>query len=47
MIVDLVLNIDGLILNDGESVDDFVNSVQEITNSNYNITYDVLYCEED
>lgn len=43
-IVDLQLNIDGLLLEDNESVDDFINSIN--VNSNYNIVYEVLYEEK-
>ena len=43
-IVDLQLNIDGLILKDDESVDDFIDSLK--VNSNYDIVYEVLYEEE-
>ena len=42
-IVDLKLNIDGLILNDNESVDDFINSLE--INSVYDVIYDILYEE--
>ena len=39
-IVDLQLNIDGLILNNDETVEDFVNSLQ--VNSIYPIIYTIL-----
>ena len=42
-IVDLKLNIDGLILDDNQSVEDFVNSIQ--INSAYKIIWEVLYEE--
>ena len=42
-IIDLKLNIDGLILDDDESVEDFVNSIR--VNSAYKITWEVLYEE--
>ncbi len=42
-IIDLQLNIDGLILNDDESIDDFINSLK--VNSSYPIIYEVLYEE--
>ena len=42
-IVDLQLNIDGLILNDNESVGDFIDSLK--VNSSYPITYEILYEE--
>ena len=38
------LNIDGLILNDDESIDDFVDRIK--VNSSYPIVYEVLYEEE-
>ena len=44
-IVDLQLNIDGLILKDNENIDDFIAAIQKITNSNYNIQYQVLHEE--
>ena len=43
-IIDLQLNIDGLILDDDESVDDFINQLN--INSVYDIVYEVLYEEE-
>lgn len=43
-IVDLQLNIDGLLLNDDESVEDFIKSIN--VNSTYNIVYEVLYEEK-
>ena len=43
-IIDLQLNIDGLILDDDESVDDFINQLN--VNSFYDIVYEVLYEEE-
>ena len=43
-IVDLQLNIDGLILNDGETVDDFIDGLN--INSSYPVVFDVLYEEE-
>ena len=44
-IVDLKLNIDGLILADDESVDDYIKSIQGLTNSNYKIVCEVLHEE--
>ena len=44
-IIDLQLNIDGLLLKDNESVEDFIATIQKITNSNYNIQYQVLHEE--
>ena len=46
-IVDLQLNIDGLILKDNESVEDFINLIRDVTNSAYDIQYQVLYEESD
>lgn len=43
-LVDLQLNIDGLLLNDDESVEDFINSID--ANSQYNIIWEVLYEEK-
>lgn len=43
-IVDLQLNISGLILNDNESIDDFIDSIK--INSIYSIVYEVLYEEK-
>ena len=45
-IVDLKLNVDGLILKDDESVEKYVEKVQKITNNQYKIQYEVLYEEE-
>lgn len=45
-IVDLKLNIDGLILSDDETVDDVINQITELINSSYPIQYEVLYEEE-
>lgn len=44
-IVDLELDIDGLILEDGETVDKFIDKINEISNSNYEITCNVVYEE--
>ena len=43
-IVDLKLYIDGLILNDDETIDDFIESLN--INSVYDIVYEVLYDEK-
>lgn len=43
-IVDLQLTIDGLILKENESVDDFINSLN--VNSSYPIVYEILYEEK-
>lgn len=42
-IVDLNIIIDGLLC---ESVDDYIKQIEKITNSSYEIVYEVLY-EED
>lgn len=42
MIVDLQLNIDGLRC---ESVEDYIEKIESITDSSYPIVYEVLYCE--
>ena len=42
-IVDLQLNIDGLILNDSETIDDFIKSIN--ANTTYPITYQILHEE--
>lgn len=44
-VIDLQLNIDGLLLEDDETVEDYIRKLQEVTNSNYNIIYDILHCE--
>lgn len=43
-IIDLKLNIDGLILNDNETVDEFIKNLN--INSIYDVVYEVLYEEE-
>lgn len=45
-IVDLKINIDGLLIGDNETVDDFINRIELINNSNYPITYEILHEEE-
>ena len=45
-IIDLKLNVDGLILADGETVESFVAQVEKLVNSVYPVKYDVLYEEE-
>lgn len=45
-IVDLQINIDGLILGGGETVDDFIKKIESISNTNYEITCQVLSEEE-
>ena len=43
-IIDLKLNIDGLILNDNETVDGFIKNLN--INSIYDVVYEVLYEEK-
>lgn len=45
-LVDLKINVDGLILKNGESIDDFIDKIESMTNSNYGLTYEVLHEEE-
>ena len=45
-IVDLQINIDGLRLKDDESVEDYIRKIQKLTNSNYDIIYEILYEEK-
>lgn len=45
-IVDLQINIDGLILKENETVNEFIKKIKSITNSNYEIQYEVMYEEE-
>lgn len=45
-LVDLQINIDGLLIGGGETVDDFINKIESLTNSNYKINYQILYEEE-
>lgn len=42
-IVDLQLNIDGLII---EDVEKFIQKIEKISNTSYPIKYDILYEEE-
>ena len=44
-IVDLQLNIGGLKLKDGERVEDVIEKIAEIVDSNYDVCYQVLYRE--
>lgn len=44
-IVDLQLNIDGLKLKDGETVDDVISRIKGIVDTNYDIQYNILYEE--
>lgn len=45
MIVDLTLHIDGLILENGKTVDDYVEEVEKITNNSYPIRVEIEYEE--
>ena len=45
-IVDLQLNIDSAPIGEDESIDDLINRIESIVNSNYPITYSILYEEE-
>ena len=45
-LVDLQINIDGLRIGGGETVDDFIDKINSLTNSNYKVTYQILYEEE-
>ena len=44
-IVDLQLNIDGLKLKDGETVDDVISKIKDVVDTNYDIQYNILYEE--
>lgn len=45
-IIDLQLNIDGIILEDGESIEDILNEVKSKIKTSYDIQYNILYEEE-
>lgn len=45
-IVDLQINIDGLILKKNETVEEYINKIKNITNSNYEIQYEILHEEK-
>ena len=45
-IVDLQLNIDGLLIGDNETIDSFIAKIEKIANTNYDITYEILHEEE-
>lgn len=44
--VDVVLNIDSLFLEDGQSIDDVVNCLRENFEFGYEPTWEILYEEE-
>ena len=46
IIVDLVLNIDGLIVEDEKHIEEYVKNVEKITNSNYPIKFEISYSEK-
>ena len=43
---DLSLNIDGLILNDNETIEDYINKIQEISNTIYDVSWEILHEEQ-
>jgi hypothetical protein len=45
-IVDLSITVDGLILAENESVEQYIEKIKGITNSNYEILYEINYEEE-
>ena len=45
-IVDLKLNIDGVILPDDEGIEEVIKRIRAVVNSNYDIQYEVLYEEK-
>ena len=44
--VDLQINLDGLIIGGGETIDDFIEKIESLADSNYKVQYQVLYEEE-
>lgn len=44
-IIDLHLTIDGLILKE-QSVEDYIQTIEEITSTSYPILYEIIYEEE-
>ena len=44
-IMDLKIIVDGLQVQDEESVEDYIEKIQKITNSNYDITFEILHEE--
>lgn len=44
--IDVVLNIDSLMLEEGQSVDDIIDCIKERFSFGYEPTYEVLYEEE-
>ena len=45
-IYDLRLSIDGVILRDGENIDDLVKKIEDVVETSYDIQVDVDYEEE-
>ena len=45
-IVDLQLNIDGVLIGGGETVDDVIQKIKSVINTEYDITYQILHEEE-
>ena len=44
-IVDLRLNLDGVILEENETVEELISKIQDVINSNYDIAYEVMHTE--
>lgn len=44
-IMDLQLNIDGVILKDNESVEELISKIERLIDSHYKIAYEVLHTE--
>ena len=47
MIVDLTITIDGLLLEGGATVEEYIEKIEEITNSQYEILYEITYKEDE
>lgn len=45
-VVDLQVNIDGLLIGGGDSIEDVVRRIESVIDSSYNVTFQVLYEEE-
>lgn len=45
-VVDLVVDIDGLLIGGGDSVDEVIRRIESVIGSSYNVTYQILYEEE-
>ena len=46
-VVDLKIQIDGLLLKDDETVEDYIKKIREITETSYEILYEVIYEEKE